>query len=327
MAHRILFTADKEVKFDEFSPPPLDAGLVRVRALYSLMSTGTENIVLNQLYERDSEWGKLTYPRGTGYSFVGVVEEIGPGVLGLQVGDRVAGSFQHASVVVDRAENCIRIPDHIDARDAVWFALAKIAFIGARAANYSLGKRVVIVGAGPIGQMSVRWAAAAGLRSIVAVDAMELRLKLAHAGGANATVALPLEHAAPDIRTALGGQDPALIMDTTGNEKVFGHALSLAGRKARIVVLGDTGTPSQQCLSSHVLRKGLTIVGAHNSLNDEIWNTRTIVEFLFGLMQSGRFSVAGLNTHYFAPADCRSAYALANTRRGETMGIVFDWTR
>jgi threonine dehydrogenase-like Zn-dependent dehydrogenase len=42
---------------------------------------------------------------------------------------------------------------------------------------------------------------------------------------------------------------------------------------------------------------------------------------------SGRFKLGGLNTHIFVPEDCEKAYELANTRRSETMGILFDWTK
>ena len=33
-----------------------------------------------------------------------------------------------------------------------------------------------------------------------------------------------------------------------------------------------------------------------------------------------------LNTHTFAPAECAEAYDLATDQRGDTMGILFDWT-
>ncbi len=40
---------------------------------------------------------------------------------------------------------------------------------------------------------------------------------------------------------------------------------------------------------------------------------------------SGRFSLAGLNSHYFKPEACVEAYETANRERAKTMGIIFDW--
>jgi len=35
----------------------------------------------------------------------------------------------------------------------------------------------------------------------------------------------------------------------------------------------------------------------------------------------------GLITDVVAPSDCAAAYATANGRRAQTMGILFDWER
>jgi threonine dehydrogenase-like Zn-dependent dehydrogenase len=92
-----------------------------------------------------------------------------------------------------------------------------------------------------------------------------------------------------------------------------------------VVILGDTGSPTEQHLTSDVIRRGLTIVGAHDTHDTERWDFHSVTRFLLDLVQRGRFDLSGLNTHTFKPDQAEEAYTLANTRRGETMGILFDW--
>ena len=253
--------------------------------------------------------------------------EAGRDVTALKRGDLVAVRLGHASMHVAEAAGCYPIPKGLTPTDAAWFALAKIAFMGALAAEHHLGDRVAIIGAGPIGQMSVRWARAAGARDIVSIDFARPRLELARRGGATAVVGKSIEQAVDDVKAALGGALPRVVIDGTGNAKVFQHALAMAAPRGRVVVLGDTGAPGEQRLSSDVIMKGLTVVGAHDSHSDGPWPEVRIVELFFGLLADGRFNLSGMITHTFAPAECVKTYALVSERRPDSMGIGFDWSR
>ncbi len=288
------------------------------------MSTGTENIVFNRNFDAGTHWDNwVKYPFYPGYCAVGKVEV--PGDSGFQVGDPVAVRCSHQSRNVVAMTNCYPIPAGVALESAPWFALAKIAFHGALAANYHLGDTVLIIGAGPIGQMSIRWARAAGAASIIVVDAVPDRLEIARRGGATATIAASIDAAREEILAANGGEQPDIVIDTTGNAQVFSVALALVRQFGKVVILGDTGQPASQKLSPDVVFRGVTIVGVHDGHNTEKWNNRTITRLFFSLVASGRFSLEGLNTHFFKPSDCAEAYLIANRDRAKTMGIVFDW--
>lgn len=225
------------------------------------------------------------------------------------------------------AEHCYPIPKNVDPALAAWFALAKITFLGAQAAQHHVGQRVLIIGAGPIGQMSTRWARAAGAEKILVADRIAGRLDLARRGGATATIAKPVAEAEPDILAANDGELPDVVIDGTGNAAVFAAALKLARKYGRVVLLGDTGSPTQQRLTDDVVTRGLTIVGAHDGHSRAPWPESCIVRLFFTLLTDGRMEMDGMNTHEFAPEDCGKAYDLAANRRQETLGILFDWTK
>jgi threonine dehydrogenase-like Zn-dependent dehydrogenase len=220
---------------------------------------------------------------------------------------------------------CIQVPAEVADGEAAWFKLAKISAMGARVAGLGLGKGVVVAGAGPIGQMAVRWCVAAGAQPVIAVDTVPMRIGMATRGGASHGIVKPLGEAIEEINRICGGEGPATVIDSTGHHQVFTDALRAARKFGRVVILGDTGSPASQRLSSDVMSKGLTIVAAHDSHETAEWNYRHISNLFFALVKAGRFSLAGLNTHAFRPGQCVEAYRLANEKRGETMGILFDW--
>ena len=83
MATRIVFPQTNEVELEEIDVGDPLAGFLRVRTLCSLMSTGTEGIVLRRLFDEDSHWALYAvYPFYPGYAVVGVVEEVGPDIEG-----------------------------------------------------------------------------------------------------------------------------------------------------------------------------------------------------------------------------------------------------
>jgi len=327
MAKRFVFTGKQAVKLETFDIAAPGAGEVRVRITCSLISTGTETIVFNRLFDEGTSWDAwIKYPFYPGYASVGHVEQTGAGVKKVSEGDCVIVRTGHASHCVVPEAGVFKVPDGIEPCSAAWFALAKITFMGAKAAGYFLGDRVLIIGAGPIGQMSTRWAAAAGAESIVVIDRIASRLDLAVAGGATAVLGKAIEECGDDVRDACDGNLPNVVMDSTGNAHVFAHGLSFADKGGRVVIMGDTGSPASQHLTSDVIMKGLKIVGAHDIHETPEWTADRIYGLFFKLLKTRRFNLENMNTHTFKGEECVEVYDMATNRRGETMGILIDWT-
>jgi 2-desacetyl-2-hydroxyethyl bacteriochlorophyllide A dehydrogenase len=326
METRIVFNGKQEVKLEEFDTPELQACQVLVRTEKSLISTGTEMIVFNRLFGSETHWDNwIKYPFYPGYLNVGIIEAVAPEVTSLKVGDRVAHRGPHASVNAVEAKECFPVPDTISTEQATWFGLAKIAAMGARVAKTSLGDSVIIVGAGPIGQMTTRWSAASGAKDIIVIDTIKSRLEKALLGGATNTICKRVSEALDDIKSITNEKMADIVIDTTGFPAVFTDALKTLRKFGKLVLLGDTGYPEQQCLSPELIMNGLTVVGAHDCHEDEEWNSSKIISLMFNLVERGRFNLEGLNTHEFMPEQCEEAYMLLNTDRAATMGVVFNW--
>ena len=327
MLKRIIFPQKGQVVLEDFSLPPMGAGDIRVRTLYSLMSIGTENIILQQKYAPDTHFAKMfSFPQlKTGVQAVAEVQAVGEDVSDFQPGDHIYMRKAHGSHQVVPAANCSLIPEGVDLKSACWAGLAKTAFRAAWAGRFELGQQLLIIGAGPVGQMAVRWAAVSGVEMIAVVDLCEERLKHAENGGATRLFKGQVSQMLEEIRALNGGNGPSLVVDVTGNAEVFKQALAATGRFGKVILLGDSGYPAEQCLSSDVMVKGLTIQATHDSHDRDGWTQRRVDELFFNLVRRNQFSLSSLITHEFLPIDCEQAYDLANRHRDQTMGILFDW--
>lgn len=326
-AQTMVFERKQHVALITQDLPQMQPDQIRAHAVCSLISTGTEGICFNRMFNEDSHWASwVKYPFRPGYSWVGMVTEVGSDVKDIAVGDRVAARRGHASEHILSESEVVKIPEEVASDQAAWFALAKIAAMGAKVAEYHLGDDAMIIGAGPIGQMSLRWAYAAGCRNVIVVDPISKRLGAAIDGGATRVIDQPVAGIEPVIREMLNGELPHIVMDTTGHPAVFAQALKLTRDFGKMVLLGDAGHPEHQCLTSDLLRKGLHIVGAHDVHNTPQWNTNTISKLFFSFIKQGRFNMQNLNWHVFKPTECSKVYEMISERRADTMGILFDWS-
>lgn len=327
-ARRIVFPAKGRVALQAFELGALQAGQLRVRTDYSLMSIGTETTVLHQRYAPDSHFARMfSFPQlQTGVQAIGEVEAVHATVSGFLPGDRVFMRLAHGSHQVLAANQCSPVPAGIDPKLACWCGLAKTAFRAAWAGRFGAGAHVLIIGAGPVGQMATRWAVAMGCASVGVADVSPFRLGHAQTAGVR-------DCYEGDINSVLGrvaqideGRGPGIVIDSTGNPDVFQPALAAAAPFGKVILLGDTGYPSRQCLSSQMMTKGLTVQATHDSHDRDGWDERRVDRHFFEAVLQRQFNLSGLITNEFSPGDCVQAYGLAETARDNIMGVLFDWT-
>lgn len=325
MAKKIVFQGKGHVELIDLETPAPTSNSIRLKTVCSLISTGTEGICFNRLFAPGTHWDQwVKYPFGTGYCTVGVVTEVGSEVDGFKVGDRAFARVVHASEHVLKPSQVFPIPDSVPDEQAMWSALAMIGSMVLHTGDIRLEDDIAIIGAGPIGQMALRWCVAAGCNTIIC-DPVSMRLQMALAGGAGAIYEGGVEAFGPEIERFLGAK-PRIVIDTTGIAPVFAAALPLVRDFGTLVLLGDTGDPSQQCLTPDALRRGVRIHACHVSHETADWFESRIHQQFYRLISCGRFLLDGLNTHRFRPEECSQAYALTTEKRAETMGVWFDWS-
>ena len=328
MPKRIIFPAKARVALENFQLEDLGPTDVLVRTEYSLMSIGTELTVLHQRYDADSHFARIFgFPQvKTGVQAVGRVLKTGESVVDHVEGQRVFMRMAHGSHQIQPSEKCSVVPETMDPKLACWCGLAKTAFRAAWAGRFGECSSVLILGAGPVGQMALRWARAEGVSEIVVVDLSTFRLEHAVRGGASQVIAGDLKDQLEALSRMDAGRGPALVVDTTGNPEVFTSALAVLARFGKLILLGDTGYPDRQHLTSDVMSKGLTIQATHDSHDIDDWDQARIDRRFFQFAMDGHFDLDGLISHEFHPDECEAAYQLAEEKRNQVMGLLFDWS-
>jgi predicted dehydrogenase len=253
--------------------PALRAGGVLVRTRWSVVSAGTEKLIIElagkslvgkararpDLVKKTIEKvkregvvatyravsGRLSGDVPLGYSAAGEVLAIGHGVTGLAPGDRVAcagaGYANHAEILSVPRNLCARVPDGVDLKGAAFATLGAIALHGVRTGDARLGETAVVVGLGLLGQLAVQILRASGVR-VVAVDRDEARAALAKRLGADAAVGGD-DDPSPAVRGLTGGHgaDVAIVCAGAESSEPVSLAASLCRRRGVVVVVGAVG--------------------------------------------------------------------------------------
>lgn len=332
-AKSVVFLGKDEVSV---RPEPVrrpEANEILVRAEASLISTGTECICLGRLFSLGTHWDQWVknYPFFPGYSLVGEVVAVGEGVTRFRGLERVAVRCGHRAYGTSDAARAIPVPRGLPAEQAAWFAMAVIAQNAVRKAEHRLGESVAVIGLGQLGQLVVQYARLLGARHVIAVDTSERRLEMALAHGATQTVCGTSAEAIDPVREETSG-GPEIVYDVTGNSAVLPDALRMARRFGRVMILGDTGSPEEQRLTPDVIRRGIRVVGTHDSdpplvsTDHAFWNHEEMAKLFFAYLKRGDMRVDDLITHRLRPEEAPEAYAMLRSNRSEAMGVVFDWT-
>jgi predicted dehydrogenase/threonine dehydrogenase-like Zn-dependent dehydrogenase len=185
----------------------------------------------------------LAEESGSGYSSAGIVIELGAGVRGLALGDRVAcagaGYANHAEIVSIPRNLCAKVPDGVPIQSAALTTIASIALHGIRLADVGLGDRVAVIGCGLVGQIACRLLTAAGA-TVFALDIDPARVDSAVATGAHAGVPVA-DGAADAVREATEGigVDQALVTAASSTSDPLLLATDLARDRGTVVLVGD----------------------------------------------------------------------------------------
>src|SRR2546425_7513468 len=124
-AKGIVFTRQGEVAFARSTVGEPGRGQLLVKAVRTLISTGTELTCLSGRYEPGSHWdGWVKYPFQPGYCMAGTVVARGDGATRFLVGDRVATRGPHQGLAVVPEDHSIAIPSEVSDDDACWDGMA-----------------------------------------------------------------------------------------------------------------------------------------------------------------------------------------------------------
>ena len=202
-----------------------------------------------------------------GHEFCGEVHEVGPGVRGYEVGQRVAalpfvmcgecerckrgleihchnlkglGLGQlpgaYAEFVTCNQVSLFKLPDNVSSRDGALVEPLSVGLHGVKRSGVGAGATAIIMGAGPIGLAALTWAKAKGA-TVVVSELATGRGELARKLGADVVVNPNDINPAEKVRE-MTGRSPDLVFECIGVKGTLEKAINMVGPRGQVVVVG-----------------------------------------------------------------------------------------
>jgi predicted dehydrogenase/threonine dehydrogenase-like Zn-dependent dehydrogenase len=354
----------------EVPAPGIRPRTALVQTAVSLVSAGTERMVVEfaeksllgkarsrpdlvrQMFDKmrregfvsalESAFNRLDQPMALGYSSAGTIIEVGAGLQGFHVGDRVAcagsGYAVHAGFAIVPQNLLIPLPPEVDFDSAAFATLGAIAMHGFRLAQPQIGERIAVIGLGLLGILTVGIARAAGC-AVFGVDLDPERVELARSFGAKAVMRDIAETVGLAFTRGRGFDAVLITADAHSNDPIH-LAASLARDRGRIVAVGSVGLNIERKvfydkeLEFHVSRsygpgrydREYEENGRDYPIGFVRWTEGRNLQAFIELLATNRLDVHPLISHRFAIDDGEHAYELITGKKKERfLGVLLTY--
>jgi NADPH2:quinone reductase len=225
---------------------PDTAPEVNVGAEELLVEVEAAGINYLDVYQRSGRY-KLPLPYTPGFEGVGRVRQVGAGVSGFAVGNRVAwinvlGSY--ASQVIVPAAQAISVPDQFTTTQALMFQSLTAQYLVTEYRDVRPGDKVLVhSAAGGLGLLLVQWLKHLGAQ-VIGTTSTEAKAAAARAAGADAVIDYGRNYEfLDDLKSITGGRGVNLAFDGVGAATLESTLKGLA-RGGTAVSIGSASGPA-----------------------------------------------------------------------------------
>lgn len=258
-----------ETTLEDVPAPVVRKGTVLIKTTRTLVSAGTEKMLVEfgkaNMFSKaikqpekvgmvmdkvktdglmptiESVFNKLEQPIPLGYCNVGRIIEVGDGVKGFNVGDRVVSNGPHAEYVCIPQNLVAHIPDEVSEEDATFTVIGAIGLQSIRLLSPSIGETVAVMGLGLIGLITAQLLIANGCR-VIGIDIDDDRLNLAEKWGV-----IPFNSRKGNVvkfveeQTQQAGADGVIITASADTDEIIEQAAKMSRKRGKIVLVGVIG--------------------------------------------------------------------------------------
>ena len=309
----------RRFEFEEAPMPSLNQGEVLVKMEYF-------SVCGSDLRTYDRVLPEEEYPLRLGgpcHECVGIVQEsrddrLKPGqrVIALQAG----GLLEYAAVP---ARNAVPVPD--DGVDpAKWVLCQPVGTVlyATQQIGTILGKRVVILGQGPIGLSFTDFVARGGAKQVIGADLHDYRLDVARKLGATHTLNPTRDNVIEAVREITGGQLADVAIEACGRPETCHQVFEALRMEGTAVIFGiahdeDVFPFDRNAMTSKLPRMVVTNSARSGNMPDTVAAT-------VDLVSQGRLSLDHLLTHRMGWEDVGRAYELYSGKLENSLKVVMN---
>ncbi len=334
-----VMTAPGEISFREIPVPVAGPEQILVR-------TKRIGICGSDIHVYHGKHPYTSYPVTQGHEISGEIAAVGSAVTGFSVGQRVTIEPQ---VACGTCYNCRHgryniceqlkvmgfqttgaaseyfsidqkrvdlLPDNVDDDQGAMVEPAAVAVHAVRRSGPLKGQKVVVLGAGPIGNLVAQAAKAVGAAQVMITDVSDFRLAIAKDCGTEFTVNTGTVDLGAAIEEHFGADRADVIYDCAGNDITMGQAIRFARKGSTIIlvaVYAGTAHVDLAMLNDHEL-----------DLNTTMMYTRADFTEAIQFIAEGAIRLHPLISRHFAFADFLDAYRYIDSHREMTLKVLID---
>jgi 2-desacetyl-2-hydroxyethyl bacteriochlorophyllide A dehydrogenase len=288
-----------------------------------------------------------------GHEPVGVIQEIGPGVNGYTVGERVLvgaitpcgqcefclggklsqcggpiggwkfgntinGAQAEYLLVPNAQANLAKIPDELTEEQVVLLAdIASTGFSASESADLRFGDSAAIFAQGPIGLCATVGARLKGAGLVIAVESDPVRIAMSKRMGADVVIDYQKEDVVRSIFKLTGGRGVDVAIEALGTAQTFETALAVTRPGGTLSSLGVYS--GKLSIPLGPFAAGL---GDHKIVTTLCPGGKERMRRLMELARRGRVDLRPLLTHTFALDDITKAYELFANRKDGVLKVA-----
>lgn len=335
-----VMTAPGEIVFQKVPVPEAGPGQVLVRVQMI-------GICGSDIHVYHGKHPFTSYPVTQGHEVSADVVAVGAGVEGLQIGQKVTiepqvfcgkchpcrhgkyslceelkvMGFQTTGIASTYfacdASKVTPLPQSMDfASGAMIEPLAVACHAVGRFTEGIQGKKVVVIGAGPIGNLVAQAAKGMGAERVMITDVSDYRLALASRCGIDDTVNTKTEDFEAAMVRCFGPDKADVIYDCAGNNITINQAVRSARKGSKVIlvaVFADMGSVDLAVLNDHEVTLDTSFMYRHEDYLAAI-----------DLVNRGKVNLKELQSKVFPFGEFLDAYHYIDANRETTMKVLIN---
>ena len=328
----LWFVGKRRAELRPGEAPAPGPGEVRVRAILSAVSHGTEMLVYRGGVPEDLPLdlptfdGGFGFPIKHGYAAAGRVLDTGAGVTALAPGDPVFVHHPHQDLFTVPADLPVPLPRDLGPLRAVFFANMETALNVVHDAHARLGETAVVFGQGVVGLLVTRLLTMSGV-SVLAVEPVPRRRELALKMGA---AAFGPGDVGERVLAATDGRGADVAVEASGSGAALAMAVGCVAVEGMVVAASWYGTePVALPLGGHFHRGRVRIrssqVGRVAPELSARWGAGRRRGAVVSLLRDPRVPLDSLVSHRIPFARAPDAYRMLDEGPAGAVQVVFDY--
>ena len=305
-----------------------DPVLTRVGIIIKIRACGICGSDLHPATFGDAEKGMIL-----GHEFSGDVVEVGPGVEGIHIGERVTalgyencgkcnwcrqnmphrctdrkyvgyafpgGFAEYVSIPVAIPKMTVfHLPDNMSYEEGATVEPLSISFHAVRQSALAPQETVLVMGAGMIGQGVMQICKVLGAAKVIISEKGRKRLEVAKAMGADVVIDIDKNNIRELVLEATKGNGPDIVVDCAGMAVTFQDAVAIVRGGGRIMLVGVYRQPVTWD-PMEIMRKNVRMIGCLGG------SFPRAIDFI----ASGQVNTKALITHEYPLAKTQEAFAM-----------------